>query len=118
MPMRPPVFRPAHLPSREAQARAYDARRTADKPWRRWYWTARWRRIAKAQLATHPLCAMCERDGRVTAATVCDHAVPHRGHPVLFWNGPFESLCDAAPWRCHSSVKQREEREAERGGWV
>jgi hypothetical protein len=42
---------------------------------------------------------------RITAATVCDHVHPHRGDEVLFFSGPFQSLCET----CHNSAKQREE---------
>lgn len=88
--------------------RRYDRERSQHE-WRHWYWTARWRNKAKAQLATEPLCAICLRHGRITAATVADHVEPHRGDPVKFWEGKLQSLCDQAPYRCHSSVKQREE---------
>jgi hypothetical protein len=33
---------------------------------------------------------------------VCDHVDPHRGDPVKFFDGPFQSLCK---WH-HDSVKQ------------
>jgi hypothetical protein len=46
----------------------------------------------------------------VTAATVADHVIPHKGDPTLFWDGELQSLCDADPWRCHSSHKQKTER--------
>lgn len=74
-----------------------------------WYDLARWKRIRRYQLTIEPLCRICKAKGRVTPATVCDHIEPHRGDPVKFWNGPFQSLCDAEPWRCHSSVKQQQE---------
>lgn len=69
------------------------------------YNTVRWRKLRAAQLRAEPLCAYCERLGRVTAATVADHVEPHRGDEVLFWTGRLQSLCDG----CHSSVKQAEE---------
>ncbi len=78
--------------------------------WQSWYWTARWRRIAKAQLAASPLCVMCLADGRPEPATVCDHVVPHRGNPHLFWHGEMQSLCRP----CHDGRK----RMAERRGYV
>lgn len=62
----------------------------------------RWRKRRAAQLAEHPLCRLCmDMRGRVTAASVADHVVPHRGDPALF-EGPLQSLC--AP--CHSGWKQ------------
>ena len=94
---------------RQQQRRDYDRARNK-QPWRHWYWTARWRAKAAAQLATEPLCVNCRKQGRITAASVADHPIPYRGDYDLFWNQPLQSLCDQAPWRCHSSVKQREER--------
>ncbi|KKB12376.1 hypothetical protein VE25_07440 [Devosia geojensis] len=91
-----------------ARRTSYDRKRNLQE-WRHWYWTSRWRKRAKAQLAAEPLCAICLKAGRVTAATVADHVEPHRGDPVKFWEGELQSVCDEAPWRCHSSVKQREE---------
>ena len=78
--------------------------------YRRWYKTARWQKRRAAQLAAEPLCASCAKHGRVTVATVADHVEPHNGDYDKFWYGRLQSLCDQAPWRCHSSVKQREER--------
>jgi 5-methylcytosine-specific restriction endonuclease McrA len=66
----------------------------------------KWQKARLSHLEAHPLCAYCERDGRVTAARVVDHQVPHRGDMTLFWDrSNWVSLCTP----CHSSVKQREE---------
>lgn len=62
------------------------------------------------QLADEPLCRTCAKAGRVTAATIADHVIPHRGDERLFFEGELQSLCDEAPWRCHSKVKQQAER--------
>lgn len=109
MPRKPPVHKPAGQQTRREQNRAYDRKRNQQE-WRRWYWTARWRRQAKAQLTADPICAICYGNGHITAASIADHVEPHRGDHDLFWHGPLQSLC--AP--CHSSVKQREERIAPR----
>lgn len=66
----------------------------------------KWQQARQRYLSQHPLCVYCERDGRVTAATVVDHIEPHRGDMVKFWDeANWAALC--AP--CHSSTKQREE---------
>ncbi len=71
---------------------------------------ARWRKARAAYLAEHPLCVMCEAEGRVTAAKVVDHRIPHKGDPTLFWDQDnWQSLCT----NHHNSAKQSEER---RGG--
>lgn len=66
----------------------------------------RWQKARERFLAAHPLCVYCEREGRVTAASVVDHVTPHRGDDEMFWDQTnWQALC--AP--CHSSRKQREE---------
>lgn len=76
------------------------------RPWQRLYGTARWQRLRRAQLQTHPLCAMCAAEGRVTPATIADHVIPHKGDQRLFFEGELASLCKAH----HDRDKQREER--------
>ncbi|MBD3845953.1 HNH endonuclease [Bosea sp. SSUT16] len=112
MASRIPYFRTrSERAAAERSKREYERRRTAESETRRLYWTARWRAIAKDQLATEPLCAICLTEGRVTRATICDHVEPHRGDVFAFWNNPRQSLCVT----CHSSVKQAEEA-ADRAG--
>lgn len=89
----------------------WDARSDEAKAYRKLYWTNRWKAVRRNQLLTQPLCENCLKHGRITAATVCDHVDPKtKLDPATFFVGPFQSLCDADPWRCHSSVKQSEER--------
>ena len=61
----------------------------------------RWQRARLSYLAKHPLCRMCEAQGKVTAATVVDHIVDHRGEQTLFWDssGNWQPLCKP----CHSA---------------
>lgn len=55
---------------------------------------SRWQKARLSFLAQHPLCVECQREGRVTAATVVDHIRPHRGDPVLFWDkSNWQPLC-------------------------
>lgn len=57
-------------------------------------YTERWARTSKAFLVKHPLCAECERQGRVTPATLTDHVIPHRGDYKLFWDhNNWQALC-------------------------
>lgn len=86
--------------------REHNARRRRDQPWQRWYNTARWRAVRAAQLAAKPLCERCQKQGRLTPATVCHHLTPHRGDETLFWSGPFASSCTD----CHDIDEQRVER--------
>lgn len=95
----------------EQARRDYDARRLRETETRKLYKTARWLRLRDAQLAGQPLCAMCEADGVIRPALVCDHIEPHRGDVDRFWAGPFQSLCIG----CHNRRKQREEAGQPRG---
>ena len=79
------------------------------------YRTYKWQKIRKAHITEHPLCEMCLQQGKTTLARVVDHITPHRGNEVLFYSGPFQSLC----YPHHNSTKQKmEKREIVIGGDV
>ncbi|CAB3924930.1 HNH endonuclease [Achromobacter ruhlandii] len=82
----------------------------SSQPWSAWYKTWRWQKLRERHLRANPLCVMCQAEGRVTEAKVCDHIEPHKGDPEKFWNGPFQSLCKAH----HDSDKQALERSGRR----
>ena len=87
---------------RHKPKRAADDRATANS---RGY-NRRWRRARKMFLAEHPLCAECEKNGRLTAATVVDHIIPHKGDQSLFWDeSNWQPLCK----RCHDRKTVRED---------
>jgi len=55
---------------------------------------------------------MCEAQGKVMAATVVDHIVPHKRDWNLFWDSAnWQSLCK----RHHDSDKQRQEKATDKG---
>lgn len=61
-----------------------------------------WRKARAEYLANHPFCRMCGNP-----ATTVDHVIPHRGDKRLFWfRANWQPLCTP----CHSSAKQRAER--------
>ena len=67
---------------------------------------ARWQRARTRFLNEHPLCCYCERERRVSAATIVDHLIPHKGDEALFWDSDnWQALCK---W-CHDTVKAEEE---------
>lgn len=75
--------------------------------WRKWYRTARWKRLRWATLLRDRF--TCQRCGRLesnTSKLVADHVKPHRGDERLFWDGELVTLCSA----CHSGEKQRLEK--------
>ena len=66
----------------------------------------RWQKARERFLKDRPLCCYCEREGRVEAATVVDHIIPHKGNQALFWDeSNWQPLCK----RCHDSTKAKEE---------
>lgn len=67
----------------------------------------RWQKARERFLRANPLCAYCQREGRLTAATVVDHVTPHKGNNDLFWDeSNWQPLCSYH----HNSVKQKEEK--------
>jgi 5-methylcytosine-specific restriction protein A len=66
------------------------------------YSKARWRKIARAQLAREPTCRLCAAEGVVTAACIADHITPWRGDVMKFWTSPLQSLCKS----CHDGRKK------------
>jgi 5-methylcytosine-specific restriction protein A len=104
VPSKPPVHRPPGWRSPAAVKRELDRQRPSAA--RRGY-GPRWRRARAAFLARHLLCATCQAQGRIVAATVIDHVVPHRGNPVLFWDeANWAAMCKP----CHDAKTAREGR--------
>lgn len=95
MPIRPPIHRPAGMPSREvAEARrkaALDQNRPSAKD--RGY-DADWRAVRKQFLAKHPTCCVCGRP-----ATEVDHILSVRERPDLRLRWSNLRAMDAS---CHS----------------
>ena len=77
------------------------------RPYRKWYKTARWRALRWAVLVRDLFtCQMCGRVEADTSKLVADHRKPHRGDETLFWD--ILNLWCLCAW-CHSGAKQREE---------
>lgn len=68
------------------------------------YSSARWQAARAAQLAKCPCCAECQRQGRTTAATVCDHIQPVRLHGDFWATRNYQSLCRP----CHQAKSASE----------
>ena len=63
----------------------------------------RWQKVRIGYLLSHPLCKMCEAEGRIAAAEVVDHVKPHGGDMELFWDSDnWQPLCKSH----HNSDKQ------------
>ena len=66
----------------------------------------KWQKARLAYLQANPLCAYCAKVGRVTAANVADHIIPHQGNQELFWSvDNLQPLCSP----CHNGTKAEEE---------
>lgn len=87
---------------------AHDRYRSTAKPWRKWYWTTRWRKIRlEIFLRDMYTCRMCGKVESDTANLVADHIEPHNGDPIMFWlQSNIQCIC--AP--CHNSEKQKAEK--------
>jgi 5-methylcytosine-specific restriction endonuclease McrA len=73
---------------------------------RRWYDTTRWRKASRRFLDANPLCVLCARIGRDTAATVVDHIELHRNDYEKFWSEDnWQGVCAS----CHSAAKRMQE---------
>ena len=67
------------------------------------HYDRRWRKISAAYLARHPLCAECQRAGRLTPATETHHIMPvDRGGTDAESN--LMGLCKS----CHSRISMEE----------
>lgn len=97
---------------RKEVEKQYDSRRGSSS--QRGY-NSRWQKARETFLRRRPLCKMCEDEGRITAATIVDHIIPHRGDQDLFWDtdNNWQPLCKLH----HDKVKQAEEKSGQgRGG--
>lgn len=71
---------------------------------------SRWRKASKLYLRYNPLCRYCEREGKLIAAEVVDHRIPHRGDRILFWDeSNWQPLCK----RCHDRKTRTEDQHTE-----
>lgn len=81
---------------------------------------SRWRKARLTFLQQHPLCRMCQEDGRLTPATVVDHITPHKLEEArksgsveaialaetMFWHrGNWQPLCKTH----HDGAKAKQE---------
>ena len=70
----------------------------------------RWQAARKQFLANRPLCVECQREGKLTPATIVDHIKPHRGDPALFWDEKnWQPLCK----KCHDRKTRLEDQRPE-----
>ena len=62
--------------------------------WHYLYNRKAWKELRLDHLAKEPLCVFCQREGKLTPATVVDHITPHKGNLDLFFDdNNLQSLC-------------------------
>ena len=67
----------------------------------------RWQKASKYFLSHNPLCVECKKkNNKITAATVTDHIISHKGDKKLFWDrSNWQALCK----RCHDIKTAKED---------
>jgi 5-methylcytosine-specific restriction enzyme A len=96
-----PQHKRASIGTSHQKPKAHAARRRSGSARERGYSTA-WGKFSKAFLLANPLCEFCLGEGKIKAATVTDHDLPHKGDEEMFWANTFTALCGT----CHSKTKQ------------
>lgn len=81
----------------------YDRKRSADL-----YHTTRWTKLSRRYRMAHPLCAECQRNGRIEPATCVDHIVPWPvcGEQGFFDESNLQPLCN----KCNHDKGQRDKK--------
>lgn len=74
--------------------------------WHYLYSRKAWKQLRLDHLVKEPLCVYCQREGKITPATVVDHIKAHKGDLSLFYDPcNLQSLCKVH----HDSSKQKAE---------
>lgn len=101
MPKAPPVHKPFGKRRVATSQRKDDA---GARLTRKVHNSARWRyQVQPMQLRHHPLCSMCEAEGRIEVAVHVDHIRPLRDGGAPFDQANLRSLCKSH----HSAVTRR-----------
>lgn len=77
------------------------------------YNTTRWKKLREAYLMQHPLCEICEKDGKVNEAVEVHHIVPisnandELGMKELGYNpNNLMALCEECHHKLHNEMKK------------
>lgn len=104
---------PRRVEARVATTEAERGRiRDEDQPYRRWYYLARWKKLAaKIKLRDG---FKCQQTGialvgrrHAPNSPVVDHKIPHNGDEALFWD---ENNLQTVSKEWHDSAKQRQDK--------
>ncbi len=101
----------APVDRQEAEAQRL-CQRDKEQPWRKWYYSARWKALRKEVWVRDNY--TCKQTGAVCVglypagnSPVADHIKPHHGNPDLFWD--IENIQTVSK-SYHDSLKQSGER--------
>lgn len=77
-----------------AKMKRQESERNTNREAKPLYNSVRWQRLRHSHLFRNPLCVECMKEKQLTAATVVDHMIPHKGNPELFFDPDnLQSLC-------------------------
>ena len=83
---------PEHAKAEATRYNRFTRDRERDK-----YYGGTWKRIRAAYIAAHPLCEVCQNDGRLTPASIVHHKIRLTEGGANDWDN-LQSLCS----ECHS----------------
>lgn len=103
----------SHAGTREEREAERLKQRDAEQPWRKWYYTRRWKELRKEVWLRDEF--RCQQTGILLVgkypagnSPVADHIKPHRGDPELFWD---MANVQTVSKEYHDREKQRGERD-------
>lgn len=103
MPRKIRTYRPPGARTVVQARRDYDAHRR-DRASKGFYNSAAWRKARLLKLAESPLCELCRRSGRLTAATTVHHRQELRDRPDLALDlANLQSVCPPCHSRHHAA---------------
>jgi len=83
------------------------------------YHSPRWTKLSKRFRQAHPLCAMCQKEGRVAAAECVDHIIPWPICKDFYDESNLQSLCRRCNMlkgeRDRASIQQYKREHQDRG---
>lgn len=110
---------PPRLGAADRDGKGRDQHRSATKPWRAWYKTARWEKL-RQQAFVRDLYT-CQRSGVLCIgkhpapnSPVANHKRRHNGDPALFWD---INNIETVSKEVHDTIVQAEEAKDIKGVW-
>lgn len=97
---------PIHRPIAMQQSRVGYERSAVRVADRKFYNSARWRRLRAAKLSASPLCEPCRASGRITKAVQVHHVEARKARPdLMLVMSNLQSVCIP----CHNALRSDDE---------